>query len=302
MQEYYFANYRLLVDDEISEHESMRYLSAFRKEMPYEYTFTLHLGNPALLDEKYAEALKGPVVTETTGFELRKLQNGCKFISKAVSPEGIELEKQVLECNREYNEMTLYCLEEEKHHEVSQEPFSYFLPFKTIVRVTCGIGMAFMGGLSLHASLVEKDGYGVLFAGPSGMGKSTQATLWKTYQNAEIINGDSPVIYEKNGEWFAAGIPWDGKDQIYIQRNLPIKAVIVLEQAPKNRISRMTPMQAMSALLQQVMHPVWDEKAMDRVTGLIYRCASTVPFYHLKNLPNEEATVLTHRKINEQAE
>ncbi len=292
MHEYYFANYRLLTDDVISEHESMRYLSAFSNEMPYEYTFALRLGAPALLDEKYEEALEGPVVTETTSFEMRKLPGGWRFISKERAPEGLKRSRQVLDCDRAYREMTLYCADED-------ELRGYFLPFKTVVRVACGIGMAFMGGLSLHASLVEKDGYGVLFTGPSGMGKSTQAALWGKYQNAAIINGDSPVIYEKDGAWFAAGIPWDGKDQIYIQRNLPMKAVIVLEQAPENRISRMTPMQAMGTLLQQVMHPVWDEESMDRVSALMYRCASSVPFYHLKNLPNEEATVLTHRIIHE---
>ena len=58
MQEYYFANYRLLVDDEISEHESMQYLSAFRNEMPYTHTFTAHMGEETLLDKKYEEVLK----------------------------------------------------------------------------------------------------------------------------------------------------------------------------------------------------------------------------------------------------
>ena len=233
---------------------------------------------------------------------VRSCSNGWRFITKAVSSSGNAMARQVLECSREYSDMTLYCMDEEKYREAFRAPFSYFLPFKTVIRVTCGIGMAFMGGLSLHASLVEKDGCGVLFTGPSGMGKSTQAELWEQYQNAEIINGDSPVIYEKDGAWFAAGIPWDGKDQIYIQRNLPIRAVVVLEQAKENSIRRMTSMQAMGTLLQQVMHPIWDEEAMNRVSGLMFRCANTVPFYYLKNLPNEDATILTRRIINEQAE
>jgi len=278
----------------------MQYLSAFRNEMPYEHSFYLHFGAPELLDEKYQEALEGPVVFETTGFELRKLQNGWDFISKQDSPEGIKRDRQVLACSRDYSEMTLYCMDDEKYQETFHRPFSYFLPFKTVIRVTCGIGMAFMGGLSLHASLVEKDGYAVLFTGPSGIGKSTQAKLWEKHLDAEIINGDSPVIYEKGGKWFAAGIPWDGKDQLYIQRNLPIKAIIVLEQASENQISIMTPTGAMTVLLQQIMHPIWDDDAMDRVSGLLYRCANTVRFYHLKNIPNRDAAVLTHSIINKQ--
>ena len=48
MQEYYFANYRLLVDDEISEHESMYRLAAFVEPMPYTHTFTLRHGDAAV--------------------------------------------------------------------------------------------------------------------------------------------------------------------------------------------------------------------------------------------------------------
>lgn len=291
MQEFYFADYRLLADDAISGHESMRYLSPFRNELPYEHTFALRLGDCGLLDAKYKAALSYPVVSETTGFEIRCGQNGWSFISKEHNAEGKTLTKEALECSRDYSDMTLYIPEE--------VAFSFFLPFKTMVRVACNVGIAFHNGLSIHASFVEKDGYGVLFVGPSGIGKSTQATLWERYLGAEIINGDGPVIYEKDGIWYGAGIPWDGKDQIYIQRNLPIKAVIVLEQAKENSIERLSSMQAMGVLLQLILHPIWDDEAMDKVTGLLYRCAGTVPFYRLKNIPNEEAVALTQRVINE---
>ena len=60
MQAYYFAHYRLLVDDALSQHESMQYLAEFRREMPYTHTFTVHMGDAALLDEQYAEAVKHP--------------------------------------------------------------------------------------------------------------------------------------------------------------------------------------------------------------------------------------------------
>ena len=57
--------------------------------------------------------------------------------------------------------------------------------------------------------------------------------------------------------------------------------------------------EAMAALLQLVMYPFWDDAAMDRLSAAMFRCASVVPFYHLKNLPEEAATILTHSAINE---
>ena len=294
MHEYYFANYRLLIDDDISEHKSMQHLSPFRNPLPYAHTFALRLGDCALLNEQYEAALAYPIVSETTGFEIRRGPDGWSFISKERTAEGVKRDRKVLRCSRDYSDMTLYM---PKPGEGQRD---YYLVFKTMVRVACNVGIAFCGGLSIHASLVEKDGYGVLFVGPSGMGKSTQARLWERCRGAEIINGDGPIVYESGGAWYAAGIPWDGKDRIFKQRNLPVKAVIVLEQAKENRIERLNPMQAMGALLQLILHPIWDNDAMDHVTALLYRCAGTVPFYRLKNLANEDAVALTEKTINEQ--
>ena len=54
MHEYYFANYRLLVDDAISSSDYMEYLADFCKEMPATHTFTLHMGDETLLETKMA--------------------------------------------------------------------------------------------------------------------------------------------------------------------------------------------------------------------------------------------------------
>ena len=54
MHEYYFANYRLLVDDAISSSDYMEYLADFSKVMPATHTFTLHLGDEALSAQRRA--------------------------------------------------------------------------------------------------------------------------------------------------------------------------------------------------------------------------------------------------------
>ena len=59
-------------------------------------------------------------------------------------------------------------------------------PIFSAIRAACEAGMTMRDGMPLHAALVEKDGYGVVFLGPSGMGKSTQAKLWVEHQGADI--------------------------------------------------------------------------------------------------------------------
>ena len=72
-------------------------------------------------------------------------------------------------------------------------------------------------------------------------------------------------------------------------KNVYVSGLLRLMAAPE----------AMAALLQLVMYPFWDDEAMDRLSAAMFRCASVVPFYHLKNLPEEAATILTHSAINE---
>ena len=62
MHEYYFANYRLLVDDEIGSSEKIKFLAGFSEEMPATHTFTLRMGDEALLERKYEEAITYPIV------------------------------------------------------------------------------------------------------------------------------------------------------------------------------------------------------------------------------------------------
>ena len=40
---------------------------------------------------------------------------------------------------------------------------------------------------------------GILFSGPSGIGKSTQAALWQRYAGAEIVNGDRALVRPDTG-------------------------------------------------------------------------------------------------------
>lgn len=149
-------------------------------------------------------------------------------------------------------------------------------------------------GLPLHVSLVEKDGFGVFFLDPSGMGKSTQAKLWERRLGADFLIGDRPVMRKIDGKWRGFGMPWDGKDEIYRQASVPVRALVWLEQAKENRIAPMSPVQAMTVMLKQAMMPVWDDAAMNDAAALMGALARELPMYHLRCLPDEAAARLTY--------
>ena len=129
------------------------------------------------------------------------------------------------------------------------------------------------------------------------MGKSTQAKLWEKYLGADFLIGDRPGLRKIDGKWYGFGMPWDGKDAIYRQGSVPVRALIWLEQAKENHITPMNPVQAMSVMLKQAMMPVWDDAAMDGVTALMGALAQELPMYHLRCLPDEAAARLTYDTI-----
>ena len=297
MHEYYFANYRLLVDEEISKNESMQYLSAFRNEMPYTHTFTVHMGEEALLDEKYEEILNHTQMCITENFAIYDDGDTWSILSLLNEATLKYHMKYVVTASKDYSEMTMYMSNEPYYYEAADDWIKPHIPFSSIVRTFCEAGMVMHDGLPLHASMVEKDGQGIIFLGPSGMGKSTQAKLWEKYQDADFIIGDRPGLRCIDGTWYGFGMPWDGKDNIMNQKKVPIKALISLEQAKENRIEKLTTQQAMLVLLNQAMMPMWDNAAMDKAMVLMGKLAGDIPFYHLKNLADKNATDITREKI-----
>jgi abortive infection bacteriophage resistance protein len=82
-----------------------------------------------------------------------------------------------------------------------------------------------------------------------------------------------------------------GSSGICNNRDLPIRAVVMLSQAPEDRIIQMTPANAFSKVYSQITVNRWNRKAnldiMDRIEDLI----QSVPVYHLACTMNESAVI-----------
>ncbi|MDD4211934.1 MAG: hypothetical protein PHY42_00840 [Bacilli bacterium] len=93
------------------------------------------------------------------------------------------------------------------------------------------------GYLPLHASAIIHESKAVLFSAPSGVGKSTQANLWKTMNpKIEILNDDKPLILCKD-EIRVFGTPWCGKTFQNKNTSVPLKAITFIEQGLENVIT-----------------------------------------------------------------
>jgi hypothetical protein len=137
-----------------------------------------------------------------------------------------------------------------------------------------------------HAAVVSYEGKGYMFLGPSGTGKSTHASLWLRYiAGTALVNDDNPVV--RDGVVY--GSPWSGKTPCYRNVHYPLGGIVVLSQAPYNRIQRLSGLHAYAALVASISGKRWDARIADGLHQTENALASTVPVWHLECLPDEEA-------------
>lgn len=157
-------------------------------------------------------------------------------------------------------------------------------------------------GLLLHSSFIRSRGRGILFTAPSGTGKSTQASLWETHMGAEILNGDRAGLRMRDGQWTAWGLPYAGSSGIYRNDSAPVSAIVVLRQAATNKVTRITPAEAMPLIYPELTIHRWDAGFAMKAVDLLLNLLASVPVYLLECLPDRGAVLTLEEQLNERSD
>ncbi len=157
--------------------------------------------------------------------------------------------------------------------------------------------ISFYDAFLMHASCVNIDGNGVIFAGNSGVGKTTQAELWQKYLGAEIINGDKAFVREIDGTFYGCGLPWKGSSDYCLAKKTELNGIVVLRQAKENRITKLDALQATEYFMPHIFMPYWDGKCLDNVLGVFERVIEKVPVVLLECRPDEDAVKLAYTTL-----
>lgn len=145
-----------------------------------------------------------------------------------------------------------------------------------------------------HAAAVSLDGKGYMFLGKSGTGKSTHARLWiGNIPCTELMNDDNPAVRIKaDGTAVVYGTPWSGKTPCYRNICAPIGGIVLLSQAPYNKIVRLKGIGAYAAVVPSISGKRWDSLIADGLHETENALASGVPVWHLDCLPDADAAHL----------
>lgn len=152
--------------------------------------------------------------------------------------------------------------------------------------------------LQFHCSIIEDKGRGILFLGPSGIGKTTQAERWAEYRGSTIINGDVGFVERTRNGYLAWGTPWHGSSSYCLNTSVPIKALVVLKQAPENQLRELNGFEKVSEVSSHIFYPTWFKNGIELCTETLNHLLNDLPVYRLDNRADEEAVKLLAKEID----
>lgn len=144
----------------------------------------------------------------------------------------------------------------------------------------------------LHASFIEWENSAILFTAPSQTGKSTQSKLWNKYENANIINDDRVLLRKIDNIWNAYGYPSCGSSKICVNKTLPLRTIVVLEQGENNKIVELSNSEKIRALVTGIEVFLWNIDEINMSIECANELVKDVKIFKLICKPNSDAVLL----------
>ena len=169
--------------------------------------------------------------------------------------------------------------------------------------VLSGIGIEFLMArkcrVILHSCFISYQAKGIVFTGPSGIGKSTQAELWRLNRpQVEIINGDRSILSCQNNTPMVYGLPFCGSSKIALNKSVPLRAIVILCQGKENNICSLGDMEAVKQIYSECSVSPWDRQCIQNVLEVLKCIVSKVPVYVLSCLPEKSAVDLLDQVLH----
>ena len=192
-----------------------------------------------------------------------------------------------LVCEDGYRKSTLYLTD-----------FAQRFGINNALMVLYALATAPLGTALFHSAVVEHDGYGYMFLGKSGTGKSTHARLWlENIANTTLLNDDNPVVRVLPEGIRVYGSPWSGKTPCYKDESYPLGGIVLLEQAPFNKIRVLRGIESYAAILTSISGKRWEKSIADALHNTENAIARDARVWHMQCLPDNDAARICHEAI-----
>lgn len=179
-----------------------------------------------------------------------------------------------LTISREYSKGNFYC--DKSENTAGANATTILQP---LLQAMLECRLIYEGFGILHSSCVQLDAKAIAFSAPSGTGKSARALGFTNYLGASWISGDRPAVEANSGKVF--GVPWDGKEQIYVNTSARIQAIVELRRGRNALVREMTEKQKRQFLSTQLLIPMWDTELTRKAFLVLQQMIDHIPIYRL---------------------
>jgi hypothetical protein len=134
-------------------------------------------------------------------------------------------------------------------------------------------------GFLLHAATVVRDGRAYIFAGRSGAGKSTVASL---SPEGSVLTDEISLLRYTDGCWQAHGTPFWGEFRAAGRNDhYPLAGIYTLVQAPEDRVEAISKKEILRALLPCVLFFTSQKDANEALLRTLIGLVEQVPCWRL---------------------
>jgi hypothetical protein len=182
----------------------------------------------------------------------------------------------IAKSNEEFSKITLFCNRDisgqGQHSEVIPNPVRY--PLDQIILMYY---LARHGGILIHASGIEINEKGYIFAGRSGAGKTTIAEQFIARHYSELLSDDRVIIRETDHLFRVFGTPWSGKGGIARNLSIPLAGIFFLHHTKNNYIEPLDARSVLERILPVASIPWYDP---DRMDDILKTCGNLIAGVH----------------------
>ncbi|XCN73966.1 MAG: hypothetical protein Q3M24_04200 [Candidatus Electrothrix aestuarii] len=150
-------------------------------------------------------------------------------------------------------------------------------------------------GIIIHAAGGKIQGKGIVFAAPSGTGKSTLGQLLLQDPHIRLFSEERLILRLQEKRWHVWGTPWRGEGDIASNNSAPLDALVFLRQSLETKICQLEPAIGLKSLLQTASIPWYGQEWADKGISICETLAQDVAMYELAFRPDESAVYAVER-------
>ena len=149
-----------------------------------------------------------------------------------------------------------------------------------------------------HGAVIAYEGKAYAFTARSGVGKTTHIRLWlEAFKDkVHVLNGDKPILRIIDGQVYACGTPWRGKEGYGIPEMLPLASVAFVERAEVPSAERISINDALMRFATQIYIPKKPRSAA-LALSVLNRLITKVPLYETRVNMDIDSAYVSHNAM-----